>query len=346
MTSESSVVVALREVRRLEAARQARETAALERQQSEEHQAWEAARARASQQYPVVPEQDEGGYQGGQAYPGYEAQGQGGFGQLGRTSQTWTANPHDPYAHMRRTSELGPLEPQGWTGAARRTTTSAFEVPAPAAPAEPIRTKSAAGPIFMTLVLCTVAAAGGYYKLDQDTRAAAAVKNATLAQVEKERNEAFEARTRTESESKLKLAALDARVKELEGALAAAKAAIPPPAAAPVAQPAVAPAPVAARTPVAVASAPARTTTAVATPSPAKPAARPVAKAAPAKKVVAKAAPKAVRAAPVKRVAIAQPEPESDRPVADKETSAAVRRVNGAKQKAAVNEDPLGGLRL
>jgi hypothetical protein len=62
--------------------------------------------------------------------------------------------------------------------------------------------------------------------------------------------------------------------------------------------------------------------------------------------VVAKKPAAKAKSAALKRVAVAQPEPAADRPVTDKETTATLKRVRGAKEKAEVNSDPLGGLRL
>lgn len=198
MSTESSVVVALREVRRLEIERQRREEEA--RQQAmEAERAQEEAAQRASIQY-------------GPGMPGYGNH----WAQAGAQNG---AGPENFAPRMRQTAEVMPLGPQGFMDpqAYAQAPGGPWDMPygAMAAPAR----KSSYTLAGIVLALCVAGAGFGYIQLNKKADADLRAAHAERAVIEQERNEAVAARAKAEQELKLK-------VGELETKLAAAEARI------------------------------------------------------------------------------------------------------------------------
>jgi hypothetical protein len=191
MTTESSVVVALREVRRLELERQRREEESRKREQEEERTRAETAQ-RASIQY-------------GPGLAPYVNNGQG-----------WNAAQEgqaDVYpASVRRTAEVVPLAQQVYT--------ESQSVPAPppgwleegVAFRPPPKPKSRFGAVLLTMLFCGGGAAAGYWKLSGEWKAALSRVDSERQQAEEQRNEAVAARSRSEQEMRVKIAELQARL--------------------------------------------------------------------------------------------------------------------------------------
>jgi hypothetical protein len=192
MTTESSVVVALREVRRLELERQRREEEARKREQEEERTRAAENAQRASIQYSP------------------------GLAPYVNNGQGWNAAPEghaDVYpASVRRTSEVVPLAQQVYS--------ESQGVPAPppgwleegVAFRPPPKPRSRFGAVLMTMLFCGGAAAAGYWKLSGEWKAALSRVEAERQQVEEQRNEAVAARSRSEQEMRIKMAELQARL--------------------------------------------------------------------------------------------------------------------------------------
>jgi hypothetical protein len=191
MTTESSVVVALREVRRLELERQRREEESRKREQEEERARAESAQQRASIQYGpgVAP------YVNGQ-----------GWGQPeGHPEAAYTGS-------VRRTAEVVPLAAQAYA--------ESQSVPAPPPgwleegvqfrPAP--RQKSRFPAVLLTMILCGGAAAAGYWKLSGEWKAAVTRLEVENSQLEEQRNEAVAARSKGEQEMKVRLADLQSQL--------------------------------------------------------------------------------------------------------------------------------------
>lgn len=206
MATESSVVVALREVRRLELERQKREEEARLRAQEEDRANREAAR-RATIQY-------EGGIS-----PFANGNGQGqGWGHGGQGSQG-DDRPESFNRPMRRTTEVVPLAANGGGGYAEG---QAFVQTGPwdnALGGQPEKKRSGGGfrAALFTLLLCGAGAGFGYIKLNEQFAAERAKVEAEKQKADDARHEAVAERSRAEQELKVKVA-------ELEGKLAAAQA--------------------------------------------------------------------------------------------------------------------------
>ncbi len=194
MTTESSVVVALREVRRLELERQRREQETRKREHDEERSRAAENAQRASIQY------------GPGVAPYVSGQGWGGQGQE-------AAHPPEAYAHpVRRTTEVVPLAAQAYA--------ESQSVPAPPPgwleegvafrPAP--RQKSRFGAVLVTLLFSATAAAAGYWKLSGEWQSSLARVEAERDQLEEQRNEAVAARSKTEQELKVRVADLQTRL--------------------------------------------------------------------------------------------------------------------------------------
>ena len=184
MATESSVVVALREVRRLELERQRREEEARVRREQEDA---EAAR-RSSIQY-----------------------GQ----ELSPTGWNTGEAPPESYVQpMRRTSEVVPLggrangfhEPHPYLNVPGPTT---WEAP-------PMVQSSRSGTVFktffVTVILCAAGAGFGYFKLNQkfETEKQALTVERNMAQ--EARNEGVAARSKNEQEMKVQISQLEAKL--------------------------------------------------------------------------------------------------------------------------------------
>jgi hypothetical protein len=184
--TESSVVVALKEVRRLELERQRREE---ETRRAQE----EAARhgdGGASVQYGpgIVP-----------------------FGANG-----WSTDGLPEGYRQHRTSEVMPVAPQHGFPAPQSYVGQAPPAwEGPGFVSAPAKKRSIAGPVLLTAVVCGAAALGGLWKLDGDHKAQLGRIEASRQRTEEARNEAVAAREKAEQELKLKVA-------ELEGKMTAA----------------------------------------------------------------------------------------------------------------------------
>lgn len=73
-------------------------------------------------------------------------------------------------------------------------------------PREPLRQKSAVGPVLLTILILGGAAGGGYWKLQQDFQATLRARDAALVEAEQARDKAVEAASRAEQKAKLALA--------------------------------------------------------------------------------------------------------------------------------------------
>lgn len=199
-TTESSVVVALREVRRLELERQRREEEA--RVQREQADA-EAAR-RSSIQY------------------GQELSPNGNGWNVG------DATPESYVQPMRRTSEVVPLggrangfhEPHPYVNVPGPTT---WEAP-------PMVQTSKSGTVFktffVTVLLCAGGAAFGYVKLNQKFETEKLALTTERKMAEDARNEGVAARSKTEQELKLQITQLETKLATAVARAGAASAAL------------------------------------------------------------------------------------------------------------------------
>jgi hypothetical protein len=203
MTTESSVVVALREVRRLELERQRREEEARKREHEDERAKAEAAQ-RASIQYG----------------PGLApfANGQG-WGGNDSNLDAYSAIP------MRRTAEVAPLAAQAYaeTQSVAAPPPGWLEQGMPFRPAPRPRSRFAA--VVVTLMVSGGAGAAGYWKIDGDWQTARNRLQAENGRLENQRNEAVAARSKAEQELKLQMGEMQAKLAEATTRINAAEAA-------------------------------------------------------------------------------------------------------------------------
>ena len=194
MATESSVVVALREVRRLEIERQKREEEARMRAHEEERAHEEAAR-RASIQY----EQGMSPYGNGNGGNG-QSWGQGAEGQ-----------PESFSRPMRRTTEVVPVATNGGGYGDQ-----AFVQVGPwdnALSAPPQRRRgSLFKAVLVTMILCGAGAAAGYWRLNQDFIARENALKVERDHAQEGRNDAVAARSKIEQELKLKITELETKL--------------------------------------------------------------------------------------------------------------------------------------
>jgi hypothetical protein len=200
MATESSVVVALREVRRLELERQRREEEARVRREQEDA---EAAR-RSSIQY------------GQELSPN------------GNGWNTGDATPESYVQPMRRTSEVVPLggrangfhEPHPFVNVPGPTT---WEAP-------PMVQTSRSGTVFktffVTVLLCAGGAGFGYFKLNQKFETEKLALTTERKMAEEARNDGVAARSKTEQELKLQISQLEAKLATAVARAGAASAAL------------------------------------------------------------------------------------------------------------------------
>jgi hypothetical protein len=204
MTTESSVVVALREVRRLELERQRREEETRKREQEEERNRAAESAQRASIQYGpgVAP------YVNGQGWGAHEG------------------HPEPYTSPVRRTAEVVPLAAQVYT--------ESQSVPAPppgwleegVAFRPPPKQKSRFGAVVLTMLFCGGAAAAGYWKLTGEWNGVLSRVQAERDIFEEQRNEAVAARSKTEQEMKVRLAEMQAKLTAATSKSAAAESAL------------------------------------------------------------------------------------------------------------------------
>jgi hypothetical protein len=206
MTTESSVVVALREVRRLELERQRREEEARKREHDEERARAESAQ-RASIQY------------GPGLAPYVNGQGWGAPGSEGHPPEAY-ANP------VRRTTEVMPLAAQVYT--------ESQSVPAPppgwleegVAFRQAPKPKSRFGAVVLTMLFCGAAGAAGYWKLNGEWNGTLSRLQAERDLFEEQRNEAVAARSKSEQELKVRLAEMQTKLTAATSKSAAAESAL------------------------------------------------------------------------------------------------------------------------
>ncbi len=193
MATESSVVVALKEVRRLELERQRREE---ETRRADE----ERARSEASSvQYGPGMVPFGNGWGNGEGLP------EGFSRNVHRTSEVMTVQGQD-FAHPQSYVGFGsPVagvgQPPSWEG--------------PSFPSQ--KRKSSFKAVLATLVLCSAGAAAGLWKMNSDFASKLSLIEAQRQKTEEVRNEAVAARAKAEQELKLKIA-------EYEGKLGTANA--------------------------------------------------------------------------------------------------------------------------
>lgn len=211
MATETSVVVALKEVRRLEIERQRRE---------------EDARMRA--------DDDRGRGDGGasvQYGPGMVP-----FGQNGHNG--WDGNGAGDFARpLRRTSEVMPLEAQGFAApqsyvGAQLGGQLGQQPPmweGTGFPSERVKAGSSWKAVVVTLLLVGGAAGAGGYKLyreNKTSQSALSVIQADLRRAEEARNEAVAARSKAEQELKVKVTEMEAKLTTSNAKMSAASAAL------------------------------------------------------------------------------------------------------------------------
>jgi hypothetical protein len=201
MATESSVVVALREVRRLELERQRREEEARVRREQEESEAARRSSIQYGQELSPI------GWNGG---------------------QNGDAQPESYVQQMRRTSEVVPLggrangfhEPHPYVNMPGPTT---WEAPPPV---QTSRSGTVFKTFFVTVLLCAGGAAFGYVKLNQkfETEKVALVTERKMA--EDARNDGVAARSKTEQELKVQISQLETKLATAVARAGAASAAL------------------------------------------------------------------------------------------------------------------------
>jgi hypothetical protein len=187
--TESSVVVALKEVRRLELERQRREEEARRSALEDERIRSEA---RVSVQYG----------------PGMQPFGQlgtGGWGDGGGAPESFARPVH-------RTSEVLPVPGYGQDYAGPQGFLPGQTAPAWEGFPAPAKKSSTFKAVLITVLLCGGAAAGGLWKLRSDHAKALSQLETQRQRTEEARNEAVQARAKAEQELKVKLAELEAKV--------------------------------------------------------------------------------------------------------------------------------------
>jgi hypothetical protein len=196
MATESSVVVALREVRRLELERQKREEQSRLRAQEEERANQEAAR-RATIQY-------EGGMN---PFANGNGQGNQGWGQDQDRPESFSRP-------MRRTTEVVPLAANGSGGYSEGQSfvqTGPWDNALGGQP-EKKRGSKAFRAVVLTFLLCGAGAAFGYTKLTDQFAAERTAFQAEKQKADDARHEAVAERSRAEQELKVKVAELEGKV--------------------------------------------------------------------------------------------------------------------------------------
>jgi hypothetical protein len=213
MATESSVVVALKEVRRLELDRQRREEEARRTQEQERMRA--DSNDRASVQYG----------------PGMQPFGQG-FGGNGNGNGWSVDAPAESFTRpVHRTAEvmaMGPgsggpgqdfAHPQSYVVGQ-----AAWEVPGFGMPAA--KSKSSIGAVLLTFLVCAGGAAGGYWKLNRDHADSMSQMQARVQRAEDLRNEAVAGRSKAEQELKLRMSELETKLTSASAKATAASAAL------------------------------------------------------------------------------------------------------------------------
>ncbi|HEY0710222.1 MAG TPA: hypothetical protein VGG33_25650 [Polyangia bacterium] len=215
MATESSVVVALKEVRRLEIERQRREEDARRLAQEEEVRALNEERASVQYGPGMAPFNTNG----------WEANGSdsGSYGRpVHRTSEVMPVQSSSA-------SQNGFLSPQSYVSQ----TPPAWEGPDFASD-RPRKAKSSFRAVVFTLLFCGGAAGAGFWRLNQDFNARVTAAESGRLRAEDARNQAVAERSKLEQELKLKnteletkLAAVNAKAAAASNALALAAAARP-----------------------------------------------------------------------------------------------------------------------
>jgi hypothetical protein len=206
MATESSVVVALREVRRLELDRQKREEESRLRAQEEDRANQEAARRATIQ------------YEGGMS-PFANGNGHGNqWGQDQGEHRDQRDRPESFTRPMRRTTEVVPLAANGsaYSEGQSFVQTGPWDN-ALGGPPEKRRSGGTFRTMVLTLVLCGLGAGFGYQKLNAQFAAERSDYQAKIQKADEARHEAVAERSRAEQELKVKVA-------ELEGKVATAQA--------------------------------------------------------------------------------------------------------------------------
>jgi hypothetical protein len=202
MGTESSVVVALREVRRLEIERQRREEEgrhrAQEHAQQEAHRRMTMEHARVSGAYPVQGHHPTGGWPAQQ--PGHaEGYDHGHGGPVRRTAEVL---PFPGQPHGRHEMPAQPWDPAYRGGVA------------------PAKSSSFTTFVF-TFLICAGGAGAGYWKLDQDFQQKLSTLRIENHRLELARQDAIDATTKAQQDAKLHITALETKL-VVTGAKAAA----------------------------------------------------------------------------------------------------------------------------
>jgi hypothetical protein len=223
--NEDSVVSSLNELRRMANERSRREAEARSRLEAE-RRAWEdrnrAGRHGETRSRPVDARQDAKTHTMTYGFPEATIQVEG-YGAMGQwqpppaQTQTLALSPPPQQLVETQTSRMSPSE---W--AARE------ESPMAAAAAAAVRPRgSSFGPVLVTLVLCGIAGAAGYYKLQQDFRGRERVQDETMKKLELAKSEAVEAAARADAQVRVQATAYEQRLRTLTGKGGEAAAAAP-----------------------------------------------------------------------------------------------------------------------
>jgi hypothetical protein len=208
--NEDSVVSSLNELRQMASDRARRETETRARQ--EPNSPWDDPGPQRAELRPreVRPTYAGNGYQNVQ------------LPQQGGHSPTLMGG----HAVAGAYSQAQPAQPAYAGGYGYGYSHQAQPAPIPEPYQEPIKQKSAVGPVMLTILLLGGAAGGGYWKLQQDFAATLHARDMALLQAEEGRNKAIEAASRAEQLAKVSIAAAEQKTKvAVEQAAAAARSA-------------------------------------------------------------------------------------------------------------------------
>jgi hypothetical protein len=222
--NEDSVVSSLNELRRMANERSRREAEARARLEAE-RRAWEdrnrTNRHGETRSRGAEARQDAKTHTMTYGFPEATIQVEG-YGQVGQTIGQW-----QPAPAQTQTLAIAPSpQPLVETQTSRMSAAewaAREEAPVPAAP-QPVRRRSAAGPVLATLFLCGLAGAAGYVKLQQENGAKLKEMQAASGKLEEAKNQAVEAAARAEAQMRVQASTYEQRIKMLSGGRGAAAA--------------------------------------------------------------------------------------------------------------------------
>jgi hypothetical protein len=226
--NEDSVVSSLNELRRMANERSRREAEARARLEAE-RRAWEdrnrTNRHGETRSRPAEGRQDAKTHTMTYGFPEATIQVEG-YGSVGQPHQApQTIGQWQPGPAQTQTLAIAPSPaPMVETHTSRMSAAewaAREEAPAAAAP-QPVRRRSAAGPVLATLFLCGLAGAGGYVKLQQETGAKLKELQAQMGKLDEAKNQAVEAAARAEAQTRVQASNYEQRIKMLSAGRGAA----------------------------------------------------------------------------------------------------------------------------